>query len=74
MQPSKRCPKCEGSMAEGFILDHGDYGQSKVSTWQAGPPERNFWSGIKQLKKEQLRISTWRCGRCGYLENYALSA
>ena len=65
------CPKCSGSMTEGFIVDHGDYGAAHVSTFQSGPPQRSFWTGLKQDKKEQIAVTTMRCSRCGYLENYA---
>jgi len=66
------CPKCNGSMTEGFILDQG-YGQAHVSTYQAGEPRKSFWTGLKQNEKEQVPITTLRCARCGYLENYAKS-
>jgi hypothetical protein len=57
-------------MTEGFILDQG-YGAASVSTYQAGEPRKSIWTGIKQDKKEQFAITTLRCNRCGYLENYA---
>jgi predicted nucleic-acid-binding Zn-ribbon protein len=65
------CPKCNGSMSEGFIVDHGDYGTAHVSTFQAGQPRKSFWTGLKQNKEEQVAVTTLRCGRCGYLESYA---
>jgi predicted nucleic-acid-binding Zn-ribbon protein len=65
------CPKCNGSMAEGFVVDHGDYGAAHVSTYQAGQPRTSFWTGLKQDKKQQFTITTLRCNRCGYLENFA---
>ena len=64
------CPKCNGSMTEGFIIDQG-YGTAHVSTYQGGEPRKSIWTGIKQNKKEQFTITTLRCNRCGYLENYA---
>jgi predicted nucleic-acid-binding Zn-ribbon protein len=67
------CPKCNGSMSEGFIVDHGDYGAGHVATYQAGAPQKSFWTGLKQDKKAQFAITTFRCSRCGYLENYAKS-
>ena len=67
------CPKCNGSMTEGFVVDHGDYGAAHVSTYQPGEPRKSFWTGLKQDKKAQIQITTFRCGRCGYLENYAKS-
>ena len=65
------CPKCNGSMVEGFIVDRGDYGIAHVSTFQAGEPTRNFFGGLKQNKKEQVAVTTLRCSRCGFLESYA---
>ena len=65
------CPKCNGSMTEGFILDQGDYGVGHVSTFQAGSPRKSFWTGLKQDKDQQFAITTLRCGRCGYLESFA---
>jgi hypothetical protein len=70
--PSGRCPKCDGSMADGFIVDEG-YGHYGVSTWHPGQPRKSIWTGIKRSTADQLKISTRRCERCGYLESYALS-
>lgn len=70
MQQSKQCPKCGGSMAEGFVLDkaHGSVG---ISTWVEGAPEASPWTGVKFTGRTQSPVSTWRCGRCGFLESYA---
>jgi predicted nucleic-acid-binding Zn-ribbon protein len=68
----RECPKCRGRMSEGFVVDSGDYGTATVSTWQGGEPKKSFWTGLKQDKKAQIEITTWRCDRCGFLENYAL--
>ena len=65
------CPKCDGSMTEGFIVDHGDYSIARVASYQPGEPRRSFWTGVKENKQEQIAITTMRCTRCGYLENYA---
>ena len=67
------CPKCNGSMTEGFIVDHGEYGIAHVGAFQPGQPHKSMWTGVKQKKKEQIEIATYRCNRCGYLENYAKS-
>lgn len=69
MRPNN-CPKCQGSMNEGFLVDRG-YGQAHVSTWQAGEPKKSIWVGLKQSKADQIEVTTWRCQRCGYLESYA---
>ena len=69
MAGSKTCPKCQGSMSEGFIADK-THGGTGVSSWIEGRPEKNFW-GIKIRGKISKEIATWRCGRCGFLESYA---
>ena len=57
-------------MSDGFVIDEG-HGVYKVSTWQAGEPRKSIWTGIKRPKADQLKISTRRCERCGFLESYA---
>lgn len=64
------CVKCGGSMEEGFVIDHGDYGSQSVAKWQGGAPRKSFWTGIKE-GDPQVDIATFRCTRCGYLESYA---
>jgi len=71
MKRSPRCPKCDSAMDEGFLVDQG-YGSASVPKWQPGKPVKSVWTGLKQAKKDQLDVSTWRCDRCGYFENYAL--
>jgi hypothetical protein len=37
-----------------------------------GVPKVSRWFGLKVRKEDLVPISAWRCGRCGYLESYAL--
>ena len=69
MSKPSHCPKCQGTMSEGFVVDNSD-GGLKVSSWAEGAPVKSFWLGVK-LGKKPIEIATWRCGRCGYLESYA---
>jgi hypothetical protein len=64
------CPKCQGTMSEGFVVDRTDNGRA-VASWVEGAPEKSIWSGIKLRGKTQVPIATWRCGSCGFLESYA---
>jgi ribosomal protein S27AE len=66
-----KCPKCGGTMSDGFILDdaHGGLVQSR---WTGGPPVKS-WLGIRVKKKDRVPVTTWRCSKCGFLESYALS-
>ena len=67
---STSCGKCGGRMEQGFIPDTRDNGSS-VNVWVEGKPVKSFWGHIKTRGLRKLDIETWRCGRCGYLENYA---
>jgi hypothetical protein len=70
MKITPKCPKCNGEMKEGFVVDHG-YGKRFVATWVAGPPEDTIFGNPKVLGKEQHPIQTFCCESCGYLESYA---
>lgn len=65
---SHTCPKCQGSMTEGFVPQEHS-GMKAVSGWTEGVPNKG-WFGVKN-KGKPIEISTWRCNRCGFLENYA---
>lgn len=69
---AKQCPKCQNTMAEGFIVDH-THGGASVSAWVEGEPRKSFWVGLKLGGTTPIDISTWRCRRCGLLESYAQS-
>jgi len=66
----KDCPKCAASMTAGFVLDADQNGGKKVSRWIEGAPDKR-WYGLKVRGKPQFDIESYRCNRCGYLENYA---
>ena len=64
------CPKCQSSMVEGFVADKTDGGW-RVSGWVGGPPEKSIFGNVKLRGRKPVEIATWRCTRCGFLENYA---
>lgn len=57
-------------MVRGYQVDQG-YGSMSVPKWVEGEPERSYWVGLKLKGRTQLPVTTYRCGRCGYLESYA---
>ena len=69
MAESKQCPKCSGMMTDGYIVDQG-HGTATVPSWREGEPRKSIWVGLKLGGTTPLEITTWRCRRCGYLENY----
>ena len=70
MMRSHSCPKCQSSMSQGFTVDRDSSGGHKVSHWIEGVPQKS-WFGLKTSKRATFEVQTWRCGRCGFLENYA---
>lgn len=68
---TRSCPKCSGSMSEGFILDRGHHNANALQHWVDGEPEKSFWFGIRTEDRGKFEVATWRCDRCGYLESYA---
>lgn len=68
---SNGCPKCQGTMEEGFLLDINQSGGRAVTSWVEGAPQKSFWLGVKIAKRKKIDVQTWRCGRCGFLESYA---
>lgn len=70
MAYSKTCPKCGGTMIEGFVIDQ-TYGGRAVSSWLEGAPNRSFWTGVTLAGGTPIEMATWRCGGCGFLESYA---
>lgn len=73
MAQPRECPKCSGSMAEGFVVDD-TYGGAVVSSWVEGPPAKNKWTGLSLTGTARSEITTWRCNRCGFLEHFAAAA
>jgi len=57
-------------MVGGYVIDR-TYGSVAVGSWVEGEPQRSVWTGLKLSGKAKLDIATWRCGRCGFLEQYA---
>ena len=70
MARSNSCPKCRGSMTEGFVIDNA-HGGRMVSTWLEGAPAKSIWLGVKLDGKKPIEITTLRCASCGFLESYA---
>jgi hypothetical protein len=66
-----RCPRCQGEMVQGFIVDHHAGGKRLVSTWVEGAPEKSLWRVTKVPAEKCIPVGTFRCSACGFLESYA---
>lgn len=69
MATLRDCPKCQGSMEDGTIIDNS-YGSRMVSSYVAGPADKG-WMGVRLKGRKPIDIVTLRCKRCGFLESYA---
>lgn len=56
-------------MAEGFVPTEKS-SMPTVNMWIEGAPQKGWWGNVK-LPGKPIPIATWRCQRCGFLENYA---
>jgi len=65
------CPKCEGVMAEGYLLEESYHGAPSTVKYVDGPPKVSKWIGLRVDKKQAIPVATYRCLDCGYLESYA---
>ena len=72
------CPKCRGSMTEGFMPDRA-HSSVEQALWVEGQPEKKVVLGIEvggfKIKgRVHVPITTYRCQSCGYLESYATNS
>jgi hypothetical protein len=69
MELSSNCPKCNGHMERGFVVDHDKF--PTMSEWTEGeaPVQYSIWSGA--IKGVTRQVTTYRCTECGFLESYA---
>ena len=70
-----QCPKCNGVMVQGFIIDFYVSKFSRVSNWVEGVPGKPSWFGttIPVPAEKCIPVGTFRCSVCGFLESYAHS-
>ena len=68
-----QCPKCNGEMVQGFIIDFKGTKSSIVSNWVEGAPGKATWFGtsIPAPAEKCIPVGTFRCSVCGFLESYA---
>jgi predicted nucleic-acid-binding Zn-ribbon protein len=71
MSDEVKCPKCNGLMEEGFLLDRGPEHFLFQSNWVEGKAEKSFWTGLNIKNRKQREIILFRCSVCGFLEFYA---
>ena len=58
-------------MAEGALLTKDSNGGNCATDWLEGRAEKSVWTGLKIKGRTILPVASFRCERCGLLENYA---
>ena len=69
--PEPNCPHCRERMEVGIMLDKSR-NRIEITEWLEGTPETSFWTGLKTKGKARYTILSYRCPRCGLLQDYAL--
>ena len=72
---SKSCPKCGGRMDQGFMPRAAKDARNERERMGRGHAREELLVRAQDCAaRKRLKIETWRCGRCGYLESYAPEA
>jgi hypothetical protein len=61
--PPPDCPDCNVEMERGLLLDRQGHA---VARWMRGGPSGGFWQSARG-RVEPVRVTAFRCPRCGYL-------
>ncbi len=64
------CPKCSGTMEQGFIPDFA-HSSILVGSWHEKHPKKSFFRRTDASFKDGIPIGAFRCADCGFLELYA---
>jgi hypothetical protein len=57
-------------MEAGFLRDRRNGSFSMPAEWIKGVPEKT-WFGMLKIRSPRLAIESFRCEKCGFLEQYA---
>jgi hypothetical protein len=74
METQGKCPKCEGEMRPGFVVDRAHYWIGVLGEWAEGEPRTGWGAGLKLSGRKRYPLRGVRCERCGFVEVYALRA
>ncbi len=71
------CPKCGGTMTKGFLAERGESATRFIAQWTEGDPQPVQFLGltgenVNTAGRRQFPVRSLRCGRCGFLELYAV--
>ena len=65
------CTQCGGQMTRGYLLDHAHAAYHTAQWLEGAPVSSGFGDRIRPRLDRSIPVTTFRCNRCGYLQNYA---
>ncbi|MCP5020658.1 MAG: hypothetical protein GY930_02680 [bacterium] len=65
-----QCPKCQGSMETGVILDSQLLDYTRATCWIAAQAQK-LGTQADSRAVGQYEVDAYRCIECGFLEMYA---
>lgn len=69
MNEEARCPKCNGPVEVGYLLDKSLH--VTAACWVPGDPPGSFLAKRSAKEGHGLRVRAIRCKECAFLELYA---
>jgi len=69
MNEEARCPKCNGPVEAGYLLDKTPF--VTAACWVPGDPPRSFLGKRSFKEGHGPRVRAVRCKECAFLELYA---
>jgi predicted nucleic-acid-binding Zn-ribbon protein len=69
MKEDSHCPKCNGPVEVGYVLDKSLH--VTAACWVPGEPPASFWGKRSSEEGHGPRIRAVRCKECAFLELYA---
>lgn len=60
-----KCPKCDGKMKKGVIIDRGHMGVPVIPTWV-----EKIKFKITLKREDDKKVGAFCCDKCGYIEQY----
>ena len=69
MREDSRCPKCDGPVEAGYVLDKSLY--VTAACWVAGEPPKTFLGKRFSKQGHGPRIRAMQCTEWGFLELFA---
>lgn len=65
------CPFCQIPLEPGYVIDFIGTTGARAAEWVSGVPEAGLMRGVSPGGHKRREIESWRCTKCGILQEYA---